>query len=69
MPVMRDSGLQGPQATPNGLRHNFGVQAVNAGIPLNIVRMCLGHAQLSTKAIYADAVGAEEQAMTARMWT
>ena len=51
-----------------GLRHGFGVAAVNAGIPLNMVQKWLGHAQLSTKAIYADAVSAEEQAIAARMW-
>jgi AraC-like DNA-binding protein len=28
----------------------------------------LGHAQLSTTAIYADAVGAEEQSIKQRMW-
>jgi len=27
-----------------------------------------GHAQISTAAIYADAVGKEEQAIAARMW-
>jgi site-specific recombinase XerD len=31
------------------------------------VQKWLGHAQLSTTAIYADAVGAEEQAIMARM--
>jgi len=66
--VMDDAGLDGLQATPKGLRHGFGVAAVNAGIPLNLVQKWLGHAQLSTTAIYADAVGAEEQAIAARMW-
>ena len=67
--VMAGAGLKGPNATPKGLRHGFGVQAVNAGIPLNMVQKWLGHAQLSTTAIYADAVGAEEQAIAARMWS
>jgi integrase len=66
--VMQAAGLDGPQATPKGLRHGFGVAAVNAGIPLNMVQKWLGHAQLSTTAIYADAVGAEEQAIASRMW-
>jgi len=68
MAVMRAAGLHGPHATPKGLRHGFGVAAVNAGIPLNMVQKWLGHAQLSTTAIYADAVGAEEQAIASRMW-
>jgi site-specific recombinase XerD len=66
--VMDQAGLSGPQACPKGLRHGFGVQAVSAGIPLNLVQRWLGHAQLSTTAIYANAVGAEEQNIAARMW-
>jgi integrase len=66
--VMRNARLSGPHATPKGLRHGFGVAAVNAGIPLNMVQKWLGHAQLSTTAIYADAVGAEEKAIASRMW-
>jgi len=63
-----DAGIAGPQASPKGLRHGFGVAAVQAGIPLNMVQKWLGHAQLSTTAIYADAVGAEEQEIAERMW-
>ena len=53
---------------PKGLRHGFGVQAVSRGIALNIVQKWLGHAQLTTTAIYANAVGEEEQSIAARMW-
>ena len=66
--VMNRAGLKGPQATPKGLRHGFGVQAVAAGIPLNLVQKWLGHAHLSTTAIYADAVGAEEHQIMEKMW-
>jgi integrase/recombinase XerD len=58
--VMGAARLDGPHASPKGLRHGFGVAAVSAGIPLNLVQKWLGHAQLSTTAIYANAVGAEE---------
>ncbi len=34
----------------------------------NLVQRWLGHAQLSTTAIYADAVGAEEKEIASRMW-
>ena len=47
----------GPHACPKGLRHGFGVQAVSKGIALNMVQKWLGHAQLTTTAIYANAVG------------
>ena len=66
--VMEAARLAGPHASPKGLRHGFGVAAVSAGIPLNLVQKWLGHAQLSTTAIYADAVGAEEKTIAARMW-
>ncbi len=66
--VMTAAGLDGPHASPKGLRHGFGVAAVSAGIPLNLLQKWLGHAQLSTTAIYADAVGAEEKDIASRMW-
>jgi integrase/recombinase XerD len=66
--IMQAAGLEGPQASPKGLRHGLGVAAVSAGIPLNLVQKWLGHAQLTTTAIYADAVGAEEQDIARRMW-
>ena len=64
--VMARATVRGPQASPKGLRHGFGVAAVTAGVPLNLVQKWLGHAQLSTTAIYADAVGEEEHAIAAR---
>ena len=57
-----------PHASPKGLRHGFGAAAVTAGTPLNLVQNWLGHAQLSTTAIYADAVGAEEKDIARHMW-
>ena len=67
--VMEMAKLTGPHASPKGLRHGFGVAAVSAGIPLNLVQKWLGHAQLSTTAIYANAVGAEEMDIARRMWS
>jgi len=66
--VMAAAGLDGTHASPKGLRHGFGVAAVSVGIPLNLVQKWLGHAHLSTTAIYADTVGAEEQDIAQRMW-
>jgi integrase len=66
--IMQAAGLDGPHASPKGLRHGFGVAAVSAGIPLNLVQKWLGHAQLTTTAVYANAVGAEEQDIARRMW-
>jgi integrase len=44
------------------------VAAVQASIPLNLVQRWLGHAQLSTTAIYAEAMGQEERNIASRMW-
>jgi integrase len=46
-----------------------GIKGTQARIPLNLVQRWLGHAQLSTTAIYAEAIGQEEQEIAARMWT
>jgi integrase/recombinase XerD len=67
--VMIEAGISdAPHRSPKGLRHGFGVHATVQGVPLNILQRWLGHAQLSTTAIYADAVGKEEQHIAARMW-
>lgn len=60
--------ISGAQAMPKGLRHSFGVGTVQAGVPLNLLKKWLGHARLSTTEIYAEAVGAEEQAIANRFW-
>ena len=66
--IMAAAALDGPHASPKGLRYGFGVAAVTAGVPLNLVQKWLGHAQLSPTAIYANAIGAEEQDIASRMW-
>lgn len=66
--VMRQAGITGIQATPKGLRHGFGIHAIQSGVPLNLVQKWLGHSELSTTAIYANAVGPEEVEIAERMW-
>ena len=66
--VMEEAQIEGPQAPPKGLRHGFGVHAIRCGVPLNMVQKWMGHADISTTAIYGNAVGEEEQAIAARMW-
>ena len=67
--VMRAAGVTGPSACPKGLRHAFGVGALQAGVPITLVQRWLGHARLSTTAIYVDASGPEEAAFAQRFWT
>ena len=66
--VMVHAHISGLHASPKGLRHGFGVHAGCSGVPLNLVQRWLGHAQLSTTAIYANAVGPDEVAIAERMW-
>ena len=67
--IMIEAGIpDAPHRSPKGLRHGFGVNATVQGVPLHMLSKWMGHAQLSTTAIYADAVGKEEQDIAARMW-
>ena len=67
--VMREAGIpQGKHQTPKGLRHAFGVHAIRNGVPLNILQKWLGHSTMETTAIYANAVGREENEIALKMW-
>jgi integrase len=66
--LMAEAEITGVQACPKGLRHGFGIHALNASIPLNLLQKWMGHAEMSTTAIYADASGMEERGIAERMW-
>jgi len=67
--VMDAAGIEdGPHKCPLGLRHGFAVHAINTGVPLNMLSKWLGHSRIETTAIYANATGAEQYSMAARMW-
>jgi integrase/recombinase XerD len=66
--IMIQCGITGRQATPRGLRHAFGVGTLQSGAPLSLVQRWLGHARMSTTAIYADVSGPEEQAFAKKFW-
>ena len=66
--IMHKAGISGVCATPKGLRHGFAVACIEHQITLNLVQKWLGHASISTTAIYANAVGQEEREIAARMW-
>jgi integrase len=65
---MGSAQITGPHATPKGLRHGFGIAAVEAQVPLHLIQRWLGHAQLSTTVLYLEAVDAEERNVARRMW-
>jgi integrase len=66
--AMLEAGIVGRPACPRGLRHGFAVAGLQALVPLNLVQRWMGHARISTTAIYADASGDEEAAFAARFW-
>ena len=60
--------ITGPQATPRGLRHRFGVHAIGSKVPEGTLQRWIGHARLRNTHIYTFAVGADEIALARRMW-
>lgn len=66
--VMRAAKITGRHASPKGLRHAFGVCAIQSNVPLNLIQRWLGHADIKTTTIYTDAMGPEERQFAARMW-
>ena len=40
---MKDAGLDGPHASPRGLRHAFCCNAIRSGIPVSTVSQWMGH--------------------------
>ncbi len=67
--TMATAQVVGPMATCKGLRHGFGIGAATVGVPPNLIGKWLGHASLTTTAIYLDAVGQEEREFAMRMWS
>jgi integrase/recombinase XerD len=66
--AMTWSQVTGRPACPRGLRHGFGTGALQAGVPLNLLQRWMGHARMTTTAIYADAMGPEERLIAERFW-
>jgi len=67
--VMIEAGIpDAPHRTCKGLRHGFGINATTNGVQLNMLKKWMGHASIETTAIYADAIGKEEQDIASRMW-
>ena len=67
--IMEHAGIpDGPHKCPKGLRHGYGVHAINCGIPLNVLSKWMGHSSLEVTSIYANALGEEQRSIAARMW-
>jgi integrase/recombinase XerD len=67
--VMAQAGIAGPQATSLGLRHGFGVIAVECDVPLTLLQQWMGHASIEITASYAQTRPYDAQTFAARMWS
>lgn len=66
--IMIRAGVTGAPACPRGLRHGFGVNTLQSGVPITLVQRWMGHARLSTTAIYLEVSGPEERFFATRYW-
>ncbi len=66
--VMEEARIRGPQASPKGLRHGFGIAAAEGNIPPGLTQRWMGHTRLETTMLYQHAVGREERAFARRLW-
>jgi site-specific recombinase XerD len=66
--VMLIAHVHGRQACPRGLRHSFGVNSLQAGVPINLIQRWMGHARMATTAIYASVSGPEEISFAEKFW-
>ena len=67
--VLAEAGIEGPHASPKGLRHGFGVRAIQKTRNPRLVQRWLGHRSLETTTIYMDVLGQEERDAAQAMWS
>ncbi|MEO0510801.1 MAG: site-specific integrase [Verrucomicrobiota bacterium] len=66
--VMEITGIDGPHATPRGLRHAFGVFHAQHKTNPRLIQDWMGHASLETTLIYLDAQGKEAREAAKIAW-
>ena len=60
--------IAGRRASPRGLRHAFGVRAMQRSVPMPLAQRWMGHARLTTTAIYMSVCGPDEVAFAEQFW-
>jgi len=55
----KEAGLPSELSHPHVLRHTRAIELLRAGVPVSVVQQLLGHAYLSTTAVYLRFSGAE----------
>ncbi len=67
--LMEKAGISGPQASAKGLRHAYGVAAVEAEIPITEIQDLLGHTYIETTKIYTQVKGIDRHQLISKMWS
>ena len=65
--VMGKAEICGPQASPKGLRHGFGI-AMATHMPLNVLSQAMGHTSTKTTEIYLQFVDNEKRELFLKAW-
>ena len=66
--VMERARIAGPQASPKGLRHAFGIHAIEVRIPEAMLQKWMGHARARTTRIYTVFDSSDERKWAKKMW-
>ena len=66
--VMNEADITGKKACAKGLRHSFGVKAIENQVPISQLKEWLGHRYIDSTAIYLQAKGKERRNLAKRMW-
>ncbi len=66
--TMSEARISGTKACSRGLRHSFAVNSVMHNVPLTLIQKWMGHASITTTAIYLNVLGAEERNFAKRTW-
>ena len=70
MAVMTQADISaGLHRVPTGLRHGYAMHTLHTGVPLTLLLKWISHSIMVMTAISANAVGQEQQAIAARMWS
>lgn len=67
--IMEKASISGPQASAKGLRHSYGVAAIEAGIPVTELQQLLGHTYLETTRIYTRIQEVDRHQLISKMWS
>ncbi len=66
--VMNEARIYGTKACSKGVRHSYAVNCLIHDIPLTLIKTWMGHASITTTAIYLNVLGAEARKFAKRTW-